>query len=177
MQLLLPLPGHGHGNVMLRLSACMADCVLGCGLIATAHIHNSSPSLPLTLSPLPSRADAAGSARNEPTLPPFCVVICARTHSTLRTVGFQKVVCARCSWFVPLSVPLPVPLSACAYLVLPRNLYLLLESISTHSGNCNSFDSISPSCFSWVWGNYCWPVEPALIEVWSEPEMIRPNEN
>lgn len=142
----LPLPGHGHGNVMLRLSACTADCALGCGLIETAHIHNSRASSPP--SSAVSRADAAGCARNEPP-PPFRVVIWARTRAHCAQWDFKS---GLYSLFLVCSSQ-SVHLHS-AYLVLPRNLYLLLESIYTHkqsSGSCNSSEIISScSCCTWV---------------------------
>lgn len=133
---------------MLRLSACTADCVLGCGLIETAHIHNSSSS----------------STSSPPRLPPpSCCITCRRSRmcpqrtaaaisccnlgqdtSTLCTVGFQKVVSTRCFWYVPPS------LSTCPVLILCcLEIYIYFYKVFTHththsSGSCNSSEIISP---------------------------------
>lgn len=129
---------------MLRLSACTADCVLGCGLIETAHIHNSSSSStssPPRLPPAASRADAAGCARNEPP-PPFRVVIWARTRAHCAQWDFKK--------WSPLVVSgmfLPVcPLAQCLSCAASKFIFTSTKYSHTHthsSGSCNSSAIIS----------------------------------
>lgn len=92
--------------------------------------------------------------------------------STLCTVGFQKVVSTRCFWYVHLHS---------AYLVLPRNLYLLLESIYTHKYRVTEAATrpksfpLAPAALGFPFGcsvNYCWPVSLRCLQLWA-PERER----
>lgn len=175
---------------MLRLSACTADCVLGCGLIETAHIHNSSSRGSSPPSSAVSRADAAGCARNEPP-PPFRVVIWARTRAHCAQWDFKS---GLYSLFLVCSSQ-SVHLHS-AYLVLPRNLYLLLESIYTHKYRAaeaatrpKSFP-LAPAALGFPfgarliiagqshWGVFSFELERERVScVWAQPEMIMANAN
>lgn len=176
---------------MLRLSACTADCVLGCGLIETAHIHSSSSRTSSPPSSAVSRADAAGCARNEPP-PPFRVVIWARTRAHCAQWDFKKWSALVVSGMFLSVCPLAQCLSCAASkfiftsrkhlhtqtqqqrkLQLVRNRFLLLL---LHLG----FLSVARLIIA---GQSHWGVFSCELErvrescVWAQPEMIMANAN
>lgn len=121
---------------MLRLSACTADCVLGCGLIETAHIHNSS-SISTSSLPQPPFCITCRRSRMCPQRTTAAISCCnlGQDTSTLCTVGFQKVVSARCFWYVPLSLCTLGQRLSCAAskFIFTSRKYLVYTHIHTHT--------------------------------------------
>lgn len=163
---------------MLRLSACTADCVLGCDLIETAHIHNSSSSSTSSL-PQPPFCITCRRSRMCPQRTTAAISCCnlGQDTSTLCTVGFQKVVSARCFWYVPLSLCALGQRLSCAAskFIFTSRKYLVYTHIHTHSrssGSYNSSEIISP-CSGCTWvsfscsGNYFWPVSLRCLQLCS----------